>query len=1029
MRTATTPVPAGTGPGYPRGDTLTALVDRWVRDTPTALALVDGDVRLGYADLDRAAEVTAGLLHRHGVRPGDRVPVLLPRSAAFVVTALAVMRLGAAYAGADRRWPAPRLRRVLDVLDCPVVVGDEVPAGVVGSHRRLVPVPQPPVAAGSTPDPRPPVRVRGTHACAVTFTSGSTGEPKCIPQPHRGIVRMVDVTPLPPGPAPVSLHSCALPWDPSLLEIWSALTRGGTCVVLRDPYLTPDGLRAVTRAYGVDTIVAPTSVFHLLVDEAVDCFAGLRTVQVGGEAMSPLRAGRFLAAHPGTTLFNLYGPTESSVVTTARRVTPEDCADADGVPIGVPIAHTGAHVRADDHWCGPDEPGELLISGDGLTPGYLGAAAAESAAFVELDLPDGRRRRVYRTGDLVRRSADGVLRYLGRLDRQVKIRGFRVEPTEIERAAATLDGVTSSVVVPRPHPAGGYRDTVLCYVPHADGGPQPDAVRAHLAAHLPAHLVPGAVVAVERYPLTPIGKVDEAAVLALAAALVRPDDGPPLDETGELVGRIVAEVLDLPAAPAGESLFALGATSLDVARICARLTDRTGVTLAPAQAMRAPTVRGLAAWLADPARRTPPPAVPAPPRQRASEVALTGAQTGFVLLHDWDPTDPGPLCPTVWTLTGPLDADALRDAVADLHHRHDALRHAYRLVAGRGVAEPVDAPAPEPRHLPPAADHDGALAALTPALTAPLDPPRGVLWRVVVAPCVDGTALLGVCVHHVAYDGWSHSVLVDELGVAYAARRRGAAPDFDRPVLDLPGQLAAVTARSDGADLDRQRADAARALRDLPELPLPRPPAGRRGDVRAAVCELPPAVPTAVLRAARDAGVAPLAVWLSAYARTLAALTGATDFGVGIPVVRRTGDALENCVGCAIGTVCVRVRGGSGASLRHTGDAVRAALSCQDVPFDEVVRLVNPRRTSRPPLYQTVFALQNVPYRDLRLPGVTVDPHLVPLVPPMMEVETEVRIAGHRAHVVVNGRPDAVTGEFVTELAERFAADLTAARR
>lgn len=1005
-------VPGVADTGFPRGDTLTALVTNWVRTTPDALALVDGEVRLTYAELDRAADVTAGLLYRRGVRPGDRVPVLLPRGAAFVVTALAVLRLGAAYAGVDREWPAHRLRRVLDLLDCPGVVGGPVAADVLGPDRWLVAGPDPVAFARRPPSPVPRPDVLGTDACVVTFTSGTTGDPKCIPLPHRGVVRLVDVTPLPPpGPAPVALHSCALPWDASLLDIWGALARGGTCVVLREPYLTPAALRAAVHEQGVDTIMTPTSVFHLLVDEDVHCFAGLRTVQTGGEPLSPVRAGAFLAAHPETALVNVYGPSEASVVTTARRVVPEDCVDPAGVPVGTPIAHTGLHIRAGDRWCAPGEPGELLITGPGLALGYLGGP---DSAFTEVVLPDGRRERAYRTGDLVRMTEEGLLYCLGRRDRQVKVRGLRVEPAEVERVAAAHAGVASCVVLPRPHPAGGYRDLALFYVGNADD------LRTYLAERLPAHLVPATVVAVARYPLTAVGKIDADALLALTA-------GPagdavaeqPLDGTGELVRATFAEVLGVATVPADEPVFALGGTSLDVARICARLGDRTGVAVPPSRVIRTPTVRGLADWLAQAAR-------PATVTPAEGPVELTGTQTGFVLLHDWNPADPGPLCPTVWTVTGGLDLAALRLAVADLHERHSALRHTYRLVAGRGVAEPAGVPAPEPAHLPKAPDRKAALVALTTALTTPLDPPNGVVWRVAVAPSADAATLLGVCVHHVAYDGWSHSVLVADLATAYSARHGGEPPVFDAPAVGLAEQNAGIT--GDATDPDRQRTEITMELRGVPELPLPRPTGTVAGPgVLAEVRELPRRVLAGVAEAARTAGVAPLAVWLSVYAESLAELTGAGDFGVGVPVVRRTGAALASCVGCAIGTVCVRLRPGEDASLASTGAAVRTALSCQDVPFDEVVRLVNPRRTARPPLYQTVFALQNVPYQELALPGTTVHRHLTPLLPPMLELETEVWIRDtDQIHLVVNADPNAVAESFVTGLADDLATRLAA---
>ncbi|MGW0330799.1 amino acid adenylation domain-containing protein [Streptomyces sp. NPDC003011] len=496
-------------------------VSHHARLTPDAVALIDGDERVSYADLDAASDVLALSLRDQGAGPGHLIPVVLPRSAQLVAVLLGILKCGAAYAAFDVRWPRARVRALLDLLDPPVVVTRDPLPGA--SPPAWAPVAGPPRRpAGTCADVLARIDVTPDDPATVFFTSGTSGRPKAVVSPHRATTRLTPTTALWSGPGRVMTQAAPVSWDAFSLEVWGTLTAGGTCVVVPSARLLPSTLRALVREAGVSTVFLTTSLFHLFVEEDLGAFQGLSDVLTGGERLSAGPARRFLNAYPDLPLTNCYGPVESCVFVSVHRVTPEDCAAPDGVPLGTAIPGTQVHVLSGDTPAAPGATGEICISGDGLAREYLGAPELSARGFPVVPVA-GRPTRIYRTGDLGRTDHRGVLHFRGRSDRQVKIAGHRVDPQEIEETARRIPGVRECVVVATAdHLGSGTRLAVFYTVDPAPapGGRdlRPSALRSELAARLPAHLVPHVARPVPELPLTPNGKTDHAALEAYLAA-------------------------------------------------------------------------------------------------------------------------------------------------------------------------------------------------------------------------------------------------------------------------------------------------------------------------------------------------------------------------------------------------------------------------------------------------------------------------------------------------------------------------------
>ncbi|UQI46233.1 amino acid adenylation domain-containing protein [Streptomyces sp. HU2014] len=671
------PSPAAPGAlaaGYPRDSLVPELFEARAAARPDAPAARHGERTVTYGQLDAHADALAARLLARGVRPGDLIGVCGSRSLEALVALLGILKAGCAYVPLDDDLPPARLRAMAEDAGLSAAVTLPGSTRPVRGLRASVEVgsldhPVPPTDAAAAGAHRGRPRTRSATDCAyVVFTSGTTGRPKPVAIPHRGVVRLVLSDPelSPPAPGDGVLHAYGLSSDASTIEIWGALLTGA-CLVLadREELLSPLALERLFRAQNVTMAYLTTSVFHLVARTRPEALATLRHVSAGGEAMDPRLANAVLAACPDTTVVNFYGPTENSVVSTAHVLDPLP-EDATTVPLGRPFGASTCHVlRPDGSVAGPGEEGELYVGGDGLALGYLGDPRLTAERFVPLPAvePDGP---LYRTGDRVVRTADGLLEYRGRLDRQVKLRGARVELDEVETRLRAHPAVGEAVVE-------AESGALTAYVTAArPGDPLPlPALRAYCAEWLPPQAVP-VLIPMDHFPVTSGGKVDRARLKSTAPLPGRADDAASREGTEEAEEPKVEGLLDvltevwqrvLRVRPTPQDdFFLLGGDSLLASEAVTRtlavlsLDAALGSTLIRAL-LAAPTLEGFTAAVrearggfgrADDAEPAvdfaaetelgfdlPPAEGPAPHPHDPKDILLTGA-SGFVgvfLLH------------------------------------------------------------------------------------------------------------------------------------------------------------------------------------------------------------------------------------------------------------------------------------------------------------------------------------------------------------------------------------------------------------
>ena len=973
-----------TSPSVPLGeDGVPQLFGAQVAKTPDAVAVMCGRNKVTYAALHTRSSRLARLLGRHGIGPGKVVAVCLPRTIGMMVALLAVQKTGAAYLPLDTTSPADRVRFMLSESGAAMVLVS-TPTSDHGALSTLV-VDDEGFAAGLRADDlEPEEEAPGTPShpddpAYVIYTSGSTGLPKGVVVPRGALTNLLAsmrrLMPMDGDDRLVSVSTVA--FDMAVPELYLPLLSGAAVVLadtaaVRDPRL----MAALLIDSRATILHATPSLWRELLayePEGPLSVRGLRSF-VGAEPLSEPLAARLRQL--AVEVVNLYGPTETTVWSTYAVLN----EDASPIPIGRPLDNTQVYVL--DANLRPVQPGvvgELYIAGAGIAHGYAGHPGLTAERFVACPFGPGGAR-MYRTGDLAYETPVGDLVFVGRADHQVKVRGFRVELGEVESALERHPDVLEAVAVVREDQYGGNR-LVAFIVPKPGRQVDGEALRLHVARSLPEYMVPSTCTLLDRLPRTMNGKVDRTGLPDdRSAAAYRPPRSP--DE--HIMASLFAEVLGIGQVGIDDDFFALGGHSLLATRLAARVRSTFGVELPIRLIFENTTVGQLAAVV----RSGLSPAQPAL-RCVAAEGAGPGsfAQQRLWMLHATDPEGCTYNMPLAWRLTGRLDVDALSAALTDTVARHRTLRTVFEEVDGEAQPRLLDmSPRLEAREV----DRSRLDAALLDAarhrfsLSSEL-PVRAVLFTVDPEEHV-----LLIVAHHIATDGWSEGVIAHDLSRAYAAHRDGAPlpwqplsvqyADFAQWQRDLIGDASANVGvgAAQLAYWREELADLAQPLQ-LPQDRMRPPSSSHRGDTVSFV--LAGDLLRRLREVARRRGATVSMILQAALAVLLHRLGAGPDVPIGALIAGRTDDASTDTVGYFGNTWVLRVRLSGDVSFEAVLDHVRskalAAYDNLDVPFDRVVEVLNPERsTAYHPLFQVMLAWhdQEIAWPELALEGAEVAP-------------------------------------------------------
>jgi amino acid adenylation domain-containing protein len=981
---------------FDRAACVHRLFETHAQQRPGATAVVLGDRRWTYDELNRRANQLAHYLRRQGVGPEVTVGIFMDRSPELVMAVLAVLKAGGAYvpldpahagsaeerlafmlreAGASLVITEPSIAASLGTVDARLIVLGGQVTGELEEERTEDP------DGGATAD----------NLAYILYTSGSTGRPKGVMITHGNLLNAYHGWQREyrlGSEVGSHLQMASFGFDVFTGDWVRALCSGGKLVVCRQEIFlsAPELLELIAREQ-IDIaefvpVVLRTLLQHL--EDAGRTLTSMRMVIAGSDAWyvaDHKQARRLLG--PETRLINSYGLTETTIDSCCFEGEVESTVPSGLTPIGRPFANVRLYVLDEHQRPTPiGVAGELYIGGHGIARGYVNAElnAARFVADPFVDVPGAR---MCRTGDRARWRADGQVEFLGRADNQVKIRGFRIEPSEVEQVLREHPLLAAAVVVARERAPGDLR--LVAYTAAWDGAPPtPTEMRLFLRARLPEYMIPSTFVALSALPVTTSGKVDR-------RALPEPDwsvgqrEGEyvaPRTPAEQQLASIWSEVLGVQKVGSQDNFFDLGGNSLLALRLISRVRRAFSIDLPLVALFTAPILSELAARIAvlQAAGRLP----ELPPIQPVTRDGLLPASYGqeelWVIGHLQQGPSPYVLCAAA-RLRGPLHEQALEHALNEVLRRHESLRTTFAEVDGRLVQ--VIAP---PAHrslaivdlseLPPEEREREVRRYAEAESQRPLDLAEGPLARIESFRLSADEHVVLVAMHHIIYDGWSMGVLSRELLTAYVAFAAG----LPLPLPELPIQYADFAAwqrqRLQGEVLTTLRDYWLKQLAGLPalELPTDRP----RPEVRTthgADCErqLSSQLSQAVKRLGNEEGTTTFMTLLAAFQILLHRYSGQDDFAVGTPVAGRLRPETEDLIGYFINDLVLRADLAGDPSFRQllarVRETVLQAFDHQEMPFLLLVRELNPPRDpGQHPLIQAELVLHNTPSGAQELP-------------------------------------------------------------
>lgn len=982
------------------------LFERQAQATPDAIALIYEGAQLTYAQLEQQANQLAHYLHAAAVGPEIAVGLCVERSLEMVIAILGILKAGGIYVPLDPDYPTERLAYMLQDAAPGVILTQQhlVEKGLFTDLKEvlaqqgqetfppLVCLDNEWLSIAAFPETRPASKSHPDNAIYITYTSGSTGKPKGVINTHRGLTNFLGWLQqlIPLTSADRVMQKTTFSFDVSFGEILWPLTAGASLVIAK-----PDGhkdaayLAHLIATTGITTINFVPSMLQAFVDElAQQDLPTLKHIIATGEVL-PANLIHRVQQHSAAALYNLYGPTEAAIDTLAWECIP--LAPDARVPIGKPISNIQAYIL-DDQWFPVPIGviGELHLGGVGLARGYMNRPGLTAERFIPNpfyapNAPD-HTPRLYRTGDLARYRADGTIEYFGRRDFQIKMRGFRIELNEIE-AVLNQHPAVRDVVVTVYEPIPDDKRLVAYFLTHTtdeDAAALVSNLQEQAQRYLPDYMVPSHLVRLEQLPLTSSGKVNRRALPApellssLDEQLV-----PPQTATEASLLTLWQTVLGLPTLSVVADFFQLGGHSLLATRLVSHIRQTMGLDLPLHAVFTHRTVRAMAAFIeAEHLHlRGDIPSITA--QETLGLQPLSYAQQRLWFLDQLEGPSPTYNMPVALRLRGPLQPDALRDALTTVIERQHILRTTYTLVSG----EPMQQRQPAVPFTLPLIDLSPlSETEITTLITAeaekPFDLAHDLMLRGQLLRRTTTDHILLLTVHHIASDAISNAVLFEELSRLYIANYTNQPAHLTA----LPYQYADYAAwQRDWLQGERLQAHLDfwyETLADLPTLhniptDFPRPAEQDfRGQHLTHTIEA--GLGHALENIGQQIGATLFMTLQAAFALFLARYSGEHDIVLGTPIANRPDTASQALIGQFINTLILRTDLSGEPTFVELLERVRQydlqAFSHQVVPFDMLVERLQPARsTSHAPLFQILFALDYAEIPDVSLAGLQVE--------------------------------------------------------
>jgi amino acid adenylation domain-containing protein/non-ribosomal peptide synthase protein (TIGR01720 family) len=949
---------------------------------PNAIAVQADGQSMTYQQLDKTSDRLAALLQITGVKFGGRVGIALDRSVNLLVGLLAVMKLGAVYVPIDRSYPHDRIQHIIDDSGLKYLITDESVGGESAIDETPLNYPETvkkidlnDLKAVSEPSLGTLPNITPEDTAYIIYTSGSTGKPKGVEVLHRGLANILSDL-----QQRLELQShdrwlavTTIAFDIAALELFLPLMVGAT-VVIANRQNDPAYLVNCLEKQHITVMQATPATWRLLLETDWTGSDYLR-VLCGGEALNNHLARQLL--QKSKQLWNLYGPTETTIWSAVEQIQLSDC-DTAIVPIGKPIANTQFHVL--DHANYPvavGVPGQLYIGGEGLAKGYWHRPELTTERFINCQ-----GQRLYSTGDQVRWRWDGRLDYLGRLDFQVKLRGYRIELGEIEAKMMEVTGVTQAAVLlvgeqVQQRLIGYYQSDLEIEV-------SSPVIEQHLQERLPGYMQPSELISVGRMPLTPNGKIDRLALVKLKttdanhlpAARAK---SLPETEIEQALAQIWINLLGVSSVYREDDFFAIGGHSLLAMRLSIQVQQQFGSELTLANVFKYAKLEQMATLIerhsATPASLTATIAH-LPQQQSTDPIQLSLAQRRFWLLNQLEPESAAYHIPIVLRLSREIDLAKLQQCFEQVIQRHEILRTRYiasdtdhDLSMVKALVESFDASTFQFTTFDLSNFSNSDKSLIQEFIQRPFcletDYPIRVQYFTGAAQNTALQNTLAIVVHHIAADAASVNLLLRELVQLYQGQ---ALPPLTHQYSDYAAwqyQPEQVAQRSQQLVYWQEQLQSATTTLNLPsDAVISFDAPAQQGIAKIHRSLISQELTQRLKKFCQSESITLFMLLLASYGWILSRYSGEDEILIGSPIVDRRYTTLEPLIGCFANTIVLRMNYQGSPTVRELLQCVKqttiAAYTHQDLPFEQLVEALQPERSiSHHPIFQTMLVLQN----------------------------------------------------------------------
>ena len=964
---------------YPQDKTINRLFEEQAKKTPQNIALVLNDESMTYSELNAKSNQLARLLREKGVKPEKIVGIMAERSFDMIVGIMGILKAGGAYLPIDPGYPSERIRFMLEDSGAKILLTQSWLSGKTEFGGEKLNLDEAGIYAGDATDL---ASISGPGSLAyVIYTSGTTGKPKGVMVEHGSVVNLIvgQIEAYKIDERDRVLQFYSVSFDPAMWMICAALFSGASLYLINENLLADNyKFNSFFRDNGITfTSLVPSFLEWLNFDDVnlgevnsddvnldevnsdgvnFDKANSLIRLVAGGEVCSTGLAKRLSEK---LELYNAYGPTEATVVSTLYRVDPENIGQS--IPIGKPIANYQAYILNADNQPSPiGVPGELCISGDGLARGYLNRPELTAEKFVCNPFIPGAR--MYRTGDLTRWRPDGNIEFLGRIDQQVKIRGFRVELGEIESRLLEIKPIKEAAVIALEDDSGGK---YLCAYIVEDEETHPEDLRRKLSENLPDYMVPLYFVKLEKMPLTRNSKIDKRALPAPERGSETQYCAPRNNLEVKLAG-IYCEVLARERVGIYDSFFDLGGHSLKAMAVISKIHRELNVELPLRELFKNPTIQGLGDYITGAAVSAYSAIRPVDTKEHYE---TSSAQKRMWLLQQYDIESTGYNIPSVMIINGRPDRDRMESAFLALGARHEAMRTSFDMINGEIVQRIADKAVFNIEY---SESREEEIDERIREFIRPFDLSKAPLLRIGLIKTSDSRHYMLFDMHHIVSDGTSVAVLTREFTALYEGR-------------DLKPQRIQYKDFSEWQNefiksqkiLEQENYWLERFSDDIPFLNLPLDyvrPAIQSFEGGMNVFRIDRDLTKKLNNLARETGATLYMVLLSAISILLSKYSGQEDIIVGSPIAGRPHADLENIIGVFVNTLAMRNNPAGGKTydefLNEVKENALKSYENQDYQFEELVDKLNLRRDlSRNPLFDVMFTLQNLETIELEIEG------------------------------------------------------------